>query len=196
MQRRRLNISLDWLLLVAALVAFPTGVVLLLCFHMGNGAFATTALGLGKLAWLNLHRFAAAVLVATVVSHVALHWRAFRKMIMNFVTRATKKRIRSEPLMYGAFFIAAVTGLVAWLALEGSSPLFGPALIGRASGTRHPWVDAHHITSLMALLLVAHHVRHRFRLMRRGSASVQRVQQPEDVIQRGARVDRGFADHP
>ena len=75
MQRRNLNLLLDWLLLVAALVAFSTGLVLLVRFHMGHGAFATSALGLGKLLWLNVHRFAAAIFAATAVTHVALHWR-------------------------------------------------------------------------------------------------------------------------
>jgi hypothetical protein len=126
--------------------------------------------------WLNLHRLAAAMLAAAAVTHVALHWRAFRKMITNVVTRATKKRIHSEPLMYGAFSVAALTGLVAWLVLEGSSPPFGPAIIGRASDTRHPWIDTHHVSSLVAMVLVVHHVGHRWRLMvgRRHPSVVER----------------------
>jgi hypothetical protein len=176
MQRRRLNVLLDWLLLVAGLVAFSTGLVLLVRFHMGHGAFSTTELGLGKLVWLNLHRLAAAVLAAAVVTHVALHWRAFRKMITNVITRGMKKRVHSEPLMYGAFFLAALTGLVAWLVLEGSSPLFGPAIVGRACSTRHPWIDTHHLSSLVAMVLVVHHAGHRWRLMvgRRHPSAVER----------------------
>ena len=45
--------------------------------------------------------------------------------------------------------------------------MFGPALIGGLSHTRHHWIDAHHIVSLLALALLAHHVGHRFHVLTR-----------------------------
>lgn len=165
MQRRRLNLVLDWLLVASGFVAFSTGLVLLVRFHMGDGAFATTGLGLGRLVWLNLHRFAATLLTVGVATHVALHWRAFSRTILNAIAGSTKKRIHSEPVMYGAFTVAALAGFVAWLILDGSSPVSGPAIIGRASGARHPWIDAHHLSSLVTVVLVVHHTSHRWRLM-------------------------------
>jgi hypothetical protein len=172
MQRRELNLLLDWSLLVAALATFSTGLVLLLCLHAGHGAFATSALGQSKLVWLNLHRFSAAVTALGVVTHVGLHWRAFRAKLTNVVTRRTKRPINSELVMYVAFFVAAFTGLVAWLVLEGASPILGPAVIGRANSTRHPWIDTHHISSLMSLVLIVHHIGHRWRLMVRRARPV------------------------
>lgn len=56
-------------------MAFFTGVVLLFCFHMGEGAFATSALGLDRLIWLNVHHVTSLVLLGLVVHHVAHRWR-------------------------------------------------------------------------------------------------------------------------
>jgi hypothetical protein len=165
MQRRELNLLLDWILFVASLVTFLTGLALLFRFHMGDGAFAISALGQSKLFWLNLHRLSAAVVAAGAATHAGLHWRAFRSRLTNTGAKRTRRPINSELIMYTAFLIAALTGLVAWLVLEGSSPLFGPAVIDRASGVRHPWIDTHHISSLVALLFIVSHVGHRWRLM-------------------------------
>ncbi len=172
MQRQELNLLLDWILFVASFLTFSTGLVLLVSFHIGDGAFVISALGQSKLFWLNLHRFSAAVVATGTVTHVGLHWRAFRSRFPNIVTKWTRRPINSELIMYTAFLIAALTGLVAWLVLEGSSPLFGPAVIGRASNTRHPWIDTHHISSLASLLLIVHHVGHRWRFMVRRPRSV------------------------
>jgi hypothetical protein len=164
MQRRELNLLLDWILLVTALVTFSTGLVLLLCFHVGDRAFAISALGQSKLFWLNLHRFLAVIVTIGTVTHVGLHWRAFRSILTNVFTRR-RRPINSELIMYIVFFTAMLTGLVAWLVLEGSSPILGPAVIGFASSTRHPWIDTHHISSLISLGLIVHHVGHRWRFM-------------------------------
>jgi hypothetical protein len=165
MPRRELNRLVDWVLLVAAFATFSTGLVLLLGLHVGRGASAASALGQGKLLWLNLHRFSAAATVLGVVTHVALHGRAFLARLTTVVRRTTKRRIGSEPVMYAAFLVAAVTGLVAWLFVEGSSPVLGPAVIGRANAARHPWIDTHHVASLVSLVFVVHHVGHRLRFM-------------------------------
>jgi hypothetical protein len=175
MRRREANVLLDWVLLAAGLLAYSTGLVLLLRFHVGDGAFAASTLGLGKLVWLNLHRFSAAAVALGVLVHVGLHWRAFRAKLTDVVRRRTKRPIHSELVMYVAFFVAASAGLVAWLVLEGSSPVFGPALIGRASGIRHPCIDTHHVSSLVSLVLVAHHVGHRWRLMARRARPIPGV---------------------
>ncbi len=146
-------------------MAFSTGLVLLVCFHMGDGAFAASAMGMDKLIWLNVHRFSAVIVFATVVTHVVLHWRTFYSRVGNAVRRRTKRLIDIEVLMYLAFFVLVLTAFVAWFVLDGTSPLFGPATIGPLSSTRHPWIETHHSTSLVSLMLVVHHVGHRWRLM-------------------------------
>jgi len=160
MRRREVNVLLDWVVLATGLLTFATGLVLLLHFHVGRGALAASALGVDKLVWLNVHRLCAALLIAGVAAHVTLHWRAFCGRLR------IPRLVNSESILYAAFAASALTGLVAWFVLDGSSPLLGPAVIGLASHGRHAWIDTHHVSSLVSLLLVVHHVGHRWRFMR------------------------------
>jgi hypothetical protein len=165
MQHRKWKLLLDWVLLAAGLTTFSTGLVLLFCFHVGQGPFATSTLGVDRLVWLNLHRLSAVPVILCVITHVGLHFKTFLARLKNIARRGAKRPINSELIMYAAFFVAAFTGLVAWWFLAGSSPLFGPAVIGRISSTRHPWIDTHHISSLVSLMLIAHHIGHRWRFL-------------------------------
>jgi hypothetical protein len=167
MRRRDSNLLLNWTLLAAAFTSFSTGLVLLVRFHMGDGAFSTSALGVGRLAWLNVHRLSGAFAAVAVAAHVALHWRTFRKILTSAATLERRRLVKSEPLMYGAFFISVWTGLVAWLVVKGSPPICGPVILAHASAARHAWIDAHHLSSLVSLPLVVHHVGHRWRSMAR-----------------------------
>ena len=165
MRRREWNLLLEWSLIPCALILFSTGLVLLFRFHMGSGAFATHAFGVDRLIWLNVHRLSAVIVIVGVTAHVALHWRA---LVFRLTMTATgRRRVDLEPIFYAACLVSAVAGLVAWLIVDGSTPLFGPVLIGHLSHTRHHWVDAHHIASLAALALVTHHVGHRLHSMTR-----------------------------
>ena len=175
MQRRQWKLLLDWVLLAAGLTTFSTGLVLLFCFHVGQGPFATSALGADRIVWLNVHRLFAVPVILCVITHVGLHFKTFLARLKNVARRGARRPINSELIMYAAFSVAVFTGLVAWWVLAGSSPLFGPAVIGRAGSTRHSWIDTHHISALVSLMLVAHHVGHRrrflFRRARRGAIS-------------------------
>ena len=170
MPRRKLNLLLDWGLLAAALVVFPTGLVILLGFHVGQGASAAAAFGIGKLVWLNTHRLSAILFTAGVTAHAALHWPAFRHRLTNSISGKTGRRVDSEPLMYAAFGIASAAALIAWWIVRGASPLFGPAATGAIDDARHRWIDTHLISSLALLALVAHHFGHRWRFMASGPA--------------------------
>jgi len=168
MKRRQLNLVLDWCLAPSALILFATGLLLLLRFHVGGGASATSALGVDRLIWVNLHRFSAVFVVAAVAAHVALHWRAFVFRFAEAFGAERRGWFDVELVMYAVCVASALTGFIAWLVLAGSTPLFGPAAIGRLSETRHHWIDAHHIVSLVTLILVSHHFGHRFRSMTGG----------------------------
>lgn len=165
MKQRELRFRLSWIVLFASLATFISGLVILFCLHVGRGAFAHSALGQSRLFWLNLHRFSAIVLSIGVVGHVALHWRSFCRIIVKVITGRKGKSTRSELLMYLVFTIAAVTAFVAWLVLDGSSRIRGPAFITPGHNRRHFWIDAHHVSSLVALAFVAHHIGHRWRLL-------------------------------
>jgi cation transport ATPase len=165
MQRRELNLQLNWVLLFAALMTFSTGLVTLLRLHMGPGAFASSAFGVDRLVWLNIHRLSAVLTLSAVTVHIVLHWRAFRSRLTRIFDKGKRRRVDIELLMYAAFIISALAGFVAWLVLEGSSPLLGPMNYVHLDHDRHHWIDVHHLISLVCLALVVHHAGHRLRFM-------------------------------
>jgi hypothetical protein len=160
-RRRDMNLWLDWILLFASLIVFSTGLVLLLCLHVGRGATATSAFGVGRSVWMTVHRGSAALAIAGVALHVGLHWRAFCNRLARRIPRKMRRPIDAELLMYLAFGVSASTGLVAWLLLD-AHPGIGPM-----SRTRHAWIDVHHIASLVSLVFVVHHIGHRWHSMAR-----------------------------
>ncbi len=91
--------------------------------------------------------------------------------------------------MYIVFFVSTLTAFVAWLVLEGSSPLFGPAVIGRVGATRHPWIDTHNLVSLVSLVLIVHHIWHRWRLMLRRRRPVVSVRK---AVRSGSLRNKSF----
>ena len=57
--RARSRLVVDMGLIAGAVLAFASGLVLLLAFHIGHGCFRPEALGLSRLVWQNLHRLGA-----------------------------------------------------------------------------------------------------------------------------------------
>lgn len=160
------RILVDLVLLPAAVLTFATGLVLLLRFHAGMGPYRELALGVGRLAWLNLHRLSALVTALGVVAHVALNGRAFVGWLRRAL--APGRGAGLELLLYAATATVLVTGLVAWFVLDGSAPLGGPIPPGRLPPLRHRWVDVHDLSGLAALALAVRHVLHRWRALARG----------------------------
>jgi hypothetical protein len=140
-------------------------VFLFLAFHVGEGVFRTTALGLSRLTWLNFHRLPALIAAAGIGLHVALNWKAFVARLWHGFYRERTKRAASELMLYVAFGTVAMTGIVVWLFVKGSAPLAGPAPLGHLPHLRHQFVDVHNIAGLVTLALTAHHVGHRWHRM-------------------------------
>jgi hypothetical protein len=167
MTRNALKPQVSLLLLVASTVTFATGLVLLTTFHMGLGTFRADALGLSRLAWLNVHRLSAVVTMAAQAVHLALNGRALVGRVRSAFGPRQAHGTTAELLLYAAFATMAVTGFAAWLA-EGSAPLQGPIPLGFTPHPRHLLVDLHHASGLLALALTVHHLGHRWRQLVRG----------------------------
>ena len=166
MRRSDLQRLVDLALLAAGSLAFASGLVLLACFHMDDGPYQRSALGLPRLAWLNLHRLPALLLAAAAAVHVALHWRAMLGWLRRALARG--RGAGRELLLYATFWTVALTGLAAWTVVGGSAPLAGPIPLARLPHLRHALVDVHDLTGLVALALVVRHAGHRWRLLARG----------------------------
>ena len=198
MPRNQFKLLVDVVVLVAAFLTFVSGMFLFFDFHVGKGAFRTSAVGLTRLTWLNIHRLSALIVVAGIGFHVALNWKGFVARLRRSFSRERKSRVAweaaelcsartiagrfgnpprvsqsmvSELILYLTFGTVAMTGIVVWLFAKGSAPLAGPVSLGQLHPIRHQLVDIHNIAGLVALALTAHHVGHRWRAMVRGLRS-------------------------
>jgi hypothetical protein len=174
MRRVNLRLLVDSVLLGAALLTFASGLVLLLAFHVDHGTARSSALGLGRLAWLNLHRIPALVVAAGLMLHLAVDWKAFRTRLRNFVRRDRNPHAVAENLLCLTLATAVLAGLAAWLLLDGSALLLAPAPRGPASASRHGLIDIHNVAGLVALPLAVHHIAHRWRWLVRTIQSLAR----------------------
>jgi len=167
MRDHRLKLLVDFVLLGSAATTFASGAVLLVCFHVGPAAFETSALGLGRLTWLNLHRLPAIALAGALAIHLFIDRRAFLARLRAMRPGGRGRRVASEIALYATFLASVALGFVAWLGMEGSAPLFGPVPLGHLAGARHDAIDLHFLAGIPAALLVIHHVWHRWRWMER-----------------------------
>ncbi|MBI5489441.1 MAG: DUF4405 domain-containing protein [Deltaproteobacteria bacterium] len=165
MRRARTKLAVDGVLAASAFVTFASGLVLLLGLHAGRGALRTSALGLDRLVWLDLHRLPALVMLAALTFHLALDWKAFAAKFGRVPKRERRGPVPehlhgTRGLICLAVWAAAITGVASWLA-GGSGPTRGP----EAGGVRHHLVDVHFIFGLAALPWSVHHLGHRWRWM-------------------------------
>jgi hypothetical protein len=171
MHRHPFKSVLDVVLLVAAFLTFTSGLVLFLDLHRDAGVFRTSALGLTRLTWLNLHRLPALIVVVAVGLHLTLNWAAFVARLRKGLARKSKSRAIPELVLYATFWTVALTGILAWFFVAGSAPLAGPIPLGWLHPARHHVVEIHHIVALVALPLAVHHVGHRWHRMMQGLGS-------------------------
>ena len=92
MHRNHFKPLLDVVVLVAAFLTFASGLVLFLNLHRDEGAFRMSPLGLTRLAWLNLHRLPALIVVSGIGLHIALNWKAFIARLRHGFSRKSKSR--------------------------------------------------------------------------------------------------------
>jgi hypothetical protein len=163
--RRGLNYWIDWSALVAGAVVFATGIVLLTQFHMGHGTLNPAAMGVGRLAWLNIHRLTALFLLAGVLGHTVLHWRTICIRVSRVWSKLPGRASRADLILYFGFAIELVAGFTSWLFLPGSAPLAGPVPLGPLEHSRHICIDLHNFAGLLLLPAAIIHVRRHWRFL-------------------------------
>lgn len=98
MSRSHLKLRVDLVLLVAGALTFLPGLVLLVGFRMGPGAFRASALRAPRLVWLGVHRIAAVVLAAAMGLHrLGLGGRPFVRQLRNALAHGAPARAWSWP---------------------------------------------------------------------------------------------------
>lgn len=157
--RLRLNSWGNMLACAAGTVVFTTGLVLLTRFHMALGCLRGESLGLSRLAWVNLHRGGAVLLMAAIVVHVALHWRTLVCRTSRALARLPGRATNSDLVLYFGFPVVGVAGTAAWLFLPGSPPLWGPVTLGPLPPLRHLCIDVHNIVGVALFVAAVLHVR-------------------------------------
>jgi hypothetical protein len=157
--RARVNRAANLTALGGAVLAFATGLVLLTHFHMGVGSLRGAALGMERLTWVNLHRFAALALCAALGAHVQIHWRPIAMQLSRALGRCPGRASRRDLWLYGAFMVTCTAGFFAWLVAPGSPPVFGPVALGPLPPLRHFWIDLHHLSGVIALIAATIHIR-------------------------------------
>lgn len=161
----RQRLYVDAVLLVMAPVAWLSGLVLFVCFHVGGGCFRTEALGLSRLVWQNVHRISAVAVLGGIATHVALNATPVLRRSLRVLRGRPARHDTHELVLYATSAIVLVTGFVAWLVVAGSPPLWGPITPGPVAPARHPWIDVHNLTALVALVLSINHIRRRWRAL-------------------------------
>ncbi len=161
----RIRTVTDGALLAGALLTFASGLVLFFAFHTGHGCLRAQALGLSRLAWQNLHRLSAVVVLAAGVAHATFNRRPIGVRLSRVLRGDPARHDVHELAVYVCVAVTIFTGFWVWLGVGGSMPIFGPVRLGRVANYRHPWIDTHNLVALLALVLTTTHVRRRWRAL-------------------------------
>jgi hypothetical protein len=159
------KLCVDVVLLVMAPVAWLSGLVLFVAFHVGGGCLRSEALGLSRLVWQNTHRVSAVAVLGGVAIHVAANARPILRRALRVLHGRPARHDTHELVLYATSATVLITGFVAWLAVAGSPPLWGPVTLGPVAAARHPWLDVHNLTALVAIVLSINHIRRRWRAL-------------------------------
>ena len=160
--RARSRLVVDMGLIAGAVLAFASGLVLLLAFHIGHGCFRPEALGLSRLVWQNLHRLGAVLGLAGMFVHTTINRKSIYVRALRVLRGKVLRHDTHEIFVYLGNTIIVLTGFVAWLVVGGSMPVLGPAWLGPVTPARHAWIDAHNYVGMVTLVLTINHVRRRW----------------------------------
>jgi hypothetical protein len=160
--KTRFNFLLDAVIFVAFLATTFTGLLLWLVLPDGPGGSWATWLGLTRYTWVDIHSWAGLIMLLGVAWHLVMHWDwiicVARRLLVS-TSRQARINFSLDAVMFAAFFVVSLSGLIVWLFLPaggyrgGRNPFYGATAL---SLTRHEWSDLHLWVGLaiMALALV------------------------------------------
>lgn len=162
--KTRFNFWLDITILTAFLITAITGLLLWLALPDGPGSRSFIFLGLTRQTWIDIHAWVGLLMLIGAGVHIALHWKwisCVADRFFNKLTRQARLNFSVDSLLFVAFFLASLSGLVVWLLLPdggyrgGRNPYYNASLLGL---TRHGWNDLHLYAGLAMIAVFALHL--------------------------------------
>jgi hypothetical protein len=162
--KTRFNFLLDAVIFAAFLVTAFTGLLLWLVLPGGPGSRWTTWLALTRQTWIDIHDWAGLVMLLGVTWHLVMHWDwvvCVARRFLRKTSRQARINFSLDAIMFAAFFVVSLSGLIVWLFLPsggyrgGRNPFYGATLL---SLSRHEWNDVHLWVGLAIMALSLLHL--------------------------------------
>jgi hypothetical protein len=162
--KTRFNFWLDVSIFTTFVVTAITGLLLWLVIPHGRESQSLIFLGLTRSTWVDIHDWVGLGMLIGAATHVALHWKWVSCIAGRFfqkLARQARVNFSLDSLLFAAFFLASLSGLVAWLLLPsggyrgGRNPFYNATWLGL---TRHNWDDLHLWAGLAMMAVLAVHL--------------------------------------
>ena len=162
--KTKTNFWLDLTIFATFLLTALTGLLLWVILPGGQGRSQTVLLGLIRSEWIDLHSWIALTMLAGVSLHLVLHWKwisCVSRRYFKKLARQARINFSLNSLLFVAFLLASLTGLVIWLLLPsggyqgGRNPFYNATLL---SLTRHQWQDLHLWAGLAMIVILINHL--------------------------------------
>ena len=158
------NFWLDVTIFTLFLVTALSGLLLWLVLPDGRGSGETIFLGLTRHTWIDLHNWVGLAMLAGVTLHLLLHWKwisCVSRRYFKKVAYQARVNFSLNSLLFVAFLLVNLSGLIVWLVLPGGgyqggrNPFYGATLL---TLTRHGWKDLHLWAGLVMIVIIIVHL--------------------------------------
>jgi fucose 4-O-acetylase-like acetyltransferase len=162
--KTKTNFWLDIVIFTAFLATAITGLLLWLVIPGGRGSGNLIFLGLTRHTWVDLHNWAGLAMLIGAVVHLILHWKWLICVAERFfkkLARQARLNFSLDSLLFVAFFLVSLSGLVSWLILPsggyrgGRNPFYNATLLGLS---RHDWNNLHLWAGLAMIAILTVHL--------------------------------------
>lgn len=162
--KNKFNFWLDAVIFIAFAATAVTGLMLWLLIPSGHGSGQLIFYGLTRRQWVDIHNWMGLAMLLGVSTHLVLHWRWIDCVLDRFLgklARQARINFSLDAVLFSAFIVTGISGLVSWLILPGGgfqggrNPFHNATLYGL---TRHQWTDIHLWVSLVMMGIIAIHL--------------------------------------
>lgn len=137
-------------------IVLGTGIILLIVFHMGGGAFRQEWLGIPKAFWLIVHQITAVMFSVGFILHLRIHWNYLKKIARRWRVNLpvkTKKKSKIQFLFLVITLVVLWAGFFPWLSIPEAS---------LKNASFHWWIDIHNKVGVALLIGMIIHIRKRW----------------------------------